>query len=223
MSVSVDLISIGTLSRNRFWNETGSRRASHATTTLLRDGSMAVLVDPSLPAEILRSRLDERTGLTPERVNQVFLTCFRPIHRRGLELFRHATWLMHADELGAVRHYLEGVQRSSELKDEPVDPLVRAELSLLSRIEPAPDELTESIHLFPCAGTTPGAAALLALQPDRTIAVAGDAVISRDYYERRQVFEQHSDVQAAVQALVELIEIADWIIPGHDDWIFNER
>ena len=62
MPVSVDIISIGTLSRNRFWNETSARRPAHATTTLLRNDESSLIVDPALPPEILRQRLDERTA-----------------------------------------------------------------------------------------------------------------------------------------------------------------
>ena len=36
MPVRVDIISIGTLSRNRLWNEPAAVRTAHATTTLLR-------------------------------------------------------------------------------------------------------------------------------------------------------------------------------------------
>ena len=108
MRVSVDIISVGTLSRNRFWKEAGTCRPAHATTTLLRDSEATVIVDPSLPAEILRQRLDERTGLTPEQVETVFLTNFRPTHRRGLELFKHATWLMDETEIQAMRSFMNG-------------------------------------------------------------------------------------------------------------------
>ena len=49
-SARFDIISIGTLSRNRLWNETAAVRTPHATTTLIRTGSRHILVDPGLPA-----------------------------------------------------------------------------------------------------------------------------------------------------------------------------
>ncbi len=196
-------------------------RPAHATTTLLRDGGDAVLVDPSLPEAILRQRLDERTGLTPEQVNVVFLTNFRPIHRRGLALFPRATWLMDERELQAMGDFLNGVAGAAEARGEPVDPLVEAELTLLQRIAAAPSHLTEHVHLFPTPGATPGSASLLALQGERTLAVCGDAIVTREYFDRRQVFEQHSDAEAALQAVTELCEIADVLIPGHGDMILN--
>lgn len=221
MRVSVDIISVGTLSRNRFWKEAGTCRPAHATTTLLRDSEATVIVDPSLPAEILRQRLDERTGLTPEQVETVFLTNFRPTHRRGLELFKHATWLMDETEIQAMRSFIEDAAIAAEARGEPIDELVQQEAKLLQKIEPAPERITEQIHLFPTPGATPGSASLLALQGDCTIAVAGDAIINKQYFARRQAFERHSDAAQAVQAIAELTEIADRIIPGHDDWILD--
>jgi len=71
MPVSVEIISIGTLSRNRFWNETSARRPAHATTTLLRNDESSIIVDPALPPEILRQRLDERTGPSSDTIVRV--------------------------------------------------------------------------------------------------------------------------------------------------------
>ncbi len=220
MPVSVDIISVGTLSRNRFWNENSARRPAHATTTLLRDEKSTIIVDPALPSEILRQRLDERTGLQPSQIDTVFLTNFCPVHRRGLDLFRHATWLMHTDEIEAMRCFLEGVCTGATARGEPAEELIEQEIELLENVQAAPDELTEQIHLFPTPGVTPGAASLLVLDDDRTTVVAGDAIINKEYFAHRQAFEQHSDAAQAVQAVAELVEIADRIIPGHDDWIF---
>ena len=68
MSLAFDVINIGCLSRNRFWNEEQARRVAHATCVLIRDGSKTVLVDPSLPAELLNHRLDERAGLAAQKL-----------------------------------------------------------------------------------------------------------------------------------------------------------
>jgi hypothetical protein len=46
-AIRFDIISIGTLSRNRLWNETQDLRTAHSTTTLIRSGNRNILVDPS--------------------------------------------------------------------------------------------------------------------------------------------------------------------------------
>jgi glyoxylase-like metal-dependent hydrolase (beta-lactamase superfamily II) len=216
MGVEFDIVSIGTLSRNRLWNEAGAKRAGHATTTLIRDANTTILVDPGLPAEVLAQRLDERAGLRPEQIDTVFLTNFRPAHRRGLAAFSKATWLMHEPEIAAMKAHLTEIDRRSEAGDD-VRRLVREEMALLSKIRAADDKLTPAVHLFPALGVTPGAAGLLLAAPTHTVLVAGDAVISRGYFQAGRVFEQVSSVPDAQAAFSEIIEIADEIVPGHDN------
>src|SRR6266700_3100465 len=88
--IRFDIISIGTLSRNRLWGETQAVRTAHATCTLIRSGKRSILVDPGLPAPAMGAHLYERTGLRPERIDSVFLTNFRPAHRAGLGEFPNA-------------------------------------------------------------------------------------------------------------------------------------
>ena len=64
-AIRFDIISIGTLSRNRLWNEREPVRTPHATTTLIRAGDRRILVDPGLPPPALAARLFERTGMRP--------------------------------------------------------------------------------------------------------------------------------------------------------------
>lgn len=217
MGLEYDIVSIGALSRNRLWNELEPRRAAHATTTLIREGTTTILVDPGLPAELLTQRLDERTGLRPEQIDTVFLTNFRPAHRRALPLFSSATWLMHEPEIEAMRAHLDEIEGRADASAGDVQRLVREELALLSRVQPAPEKLTPSVHLFPTTGVTPGAAGLLLASPTYTIVVAGDAVISRGYYQAGRIFEQVASVDDAQESFKEIIEIADEIVPGHDN------
>ena len=219
MALTFDIISIGTLSRNPFWNERHPVRPAHATTTLIRDGTHTVLVDPSLPAEILVARLAERTGLTPGQVDAVFLTTFRPVHRRGLAAFDDADWLMAAAEIEAATGQLNDQLDHAESTGEPVEPLVEEELALLGRIQPADEKLTPGIHLFPTPGASPGAAALLLVPAMHTIAIAGDAVLTREHLEAGRILERAVDPEQALESFVEILEIADQIVPGHDNLV----
>ncbi len=219
MSVRFHVVSIGTLSRNRFWNESHAVRAAHATTTLVRDEDELILVDPSVPAELMQHRLDEQAGVKPAQINVVFLTTFRPVHRRSLSLFDKADWLMHTVELEAMRSHLQTLAAAAEASGRSPDQLVQEEIALLERIRAAPDKLTPCVHLFPSPGPTHGASSLLLVPPTRTIALAGDVVINRDYFEHGQVFEQCADADRARESFAELVEIADIIVPGHDNVI----
>ncbi len=220
MSVSVDIISIGTLSRNILWNEGAAVRPAHATTTLIRDGGVSILVDPALPGEVLQHRLDERAGLKPEQIDVVFLTSFSPVHRRGLALFSKADWYISRLERDTV---LDGLNALSNHSGSTVENVsyedIQAEIELLGRLKPAPDKLASQVDFFPSYGAAPGNASLL-VQAARTIVVAGDAVVTRDYFDQRRVWDRSSDPEKAKESFQELSEIADAIVPGHDNVIY---
>ncbi|MEE2972065.1 MAG: hypothetical protein VX672_02980, partial [Planctomycetota bacterium] len=77
MSIDIRIVSLGALACHPLRNEAGDRRPGHATTPLLDLGERKILVDPSLPPDHLRQRLDERTGLEPEAISDIFLTDLR--------------------------------------------------------------------------------------------------------------------------------------------------
>jgi len=59
-----DLLTIGHLSRNKFWGETDDRayRSPLCTSVLIRTGTRTIVVDPSLPPEGIAPVLDRRAG-----------------------------------------------------------------------------------------------------------------------------------------------------------------
>ena len=220
MPVRVDIISIGTLSRNRLWNETAAVRTPHATTTLLRSGKAKILVDPGLPAVVAGARLYERSGLRPEQITAVFLTNFRPAHRDGLAAFPNAKWLLHEVERDAVRHHLLALR---ERGDKDVSRVVETELALLDRTRGPDDKLADQIDLFPLPGYTPGGCGLLVAEATTTTLIAGDAVPTREHLLAAQILPDAVSVEAAQEAMREVYEIADVIVPGHDNLFLNPR
>jgi glyoxylase-like metal-dependent hydrolase (beta-lactamase superfamily II) len=215
MNPTVDIISIGHLSRNPYWGESEAVRPPLATTTLVRAGETTILVDPSLPAELLERRLHERSGLRPERIDLVFLTSFNPNHRRGIHLFDDARWLIGETERTNVAEHLNGLLARDE--PGPAD-IIESELELLGRLEPAPDLLRDGVHLFPCPGVTAGLCGLL-VAGLQTVVVAGDAVLTREHFLHGDVGEQVADREQALRSLSEMYEIADLVVCGHDNLI----
>ncbi len=213
------VISIGTLSRNPLWTETATLRTPHATTTLIRAGDRVILVDPALPAQAIAARLNERAGLRPEAVTDIFLTNFRPAHRGALPAFVNARWLIHAAERETVGVQL--VEKLENEQDEDVRKILQQEIALLRRCEPAPDSIADGVDLFPLPGYTPGTCGLLLPRPQATILIAGDAVATLEHLERGQVLSGCYDTAQATESLKEAIEIADWIICGHDNLVPN--
>ena len=221
-AVRYDIISIGTLSRNRLWNETQAVRTPHATTTLIRTKSRHILVDPGLPTPAVAAHLFERTGLRPEQIDTVFLTNFRPAHRAGLGILSRARILIHEFEQQAAHQHLDSLLHQAPSED--IDrKLIEQELRLLDRLQTAEDQLEESVDLFPLFGYTPGSSGLLLSQPTATILIAGDAVPTQEHFLAGQVLPDSYDIRAAQQSLQEVYEIADLIVPGHDNLFLNPR
>ncbi len=218
----MDIISIGTLSRNRLWGETQAVRTPHATTTLIRAGGKTILVDPGLPPAALAARLFERTGIAPAQIDTVFLTNFRPSHRAGLAIFDKAKILMHENEIEA-----SGKQLKLLLRDAPSEDLdhgaLQAELKMLSSVTVAPDQLAKDVDLFPLFGYTPGTCGLLISLPTTTILIAGDAIATQDHFLSGQALPDAQDIKTAHESMQEVFEIADWIVPGHDNLFANPR
>ncbi len=219
MAVTIDVINIGTLSCNRFWDEPQASRPAHATTTLIRDDDLTILVDPSLPAELLAHRLDERSGLKPEDIDIVFLTNFKPVHRRGLPLLPDAAWLIGETEQQAVLSVLNDALAGAGPTGAEVSlNELNTELELIGRFQPAGDTISENVDFYPAFGPTAGSGGLL-IRAARTIVVAGDAVINRDYLLNGRIWDRCVDPEAAKESFTEILEIADVVIPGHDNVI----
>ncbi len=221
MSVTFTIVSIGTVSSNPFWKEPPGVRTAHATTTLVQDGARRILIDPSLPEIVLASRLFERTGLQPDAITDVFCTTLRPTHRRAIAAFPKARWLASGAELDDYRGHLQAMHESSHRQGGEVDQAIHVDIEILQRFQPAPDKLTDVVDLFPLPGPSEGHAGLLVAGATRTVIVAGDAALTIDHVLAGQVWSGCQDVEAAMQSLTEILEIADLIVCGHDNYMIS--
>jgi glyoxylase-like metal-dependent hydrolase (beta-lactamase superfamily II) len=211
MNLRVDIISIGTLSRNLLWNEAAGSRTAHATCSLIRAGKRSILINPGLPAVVLRARLHERTGLPPEKVTDVFLTHVGNDSVAGLELFEKAAWWCGENEYRSIQ------RRSGADSDDA------ALAELVRRLDVAPDKVAPGIDLFPLHGYTHGTCGLLISASVVTTLITGPAVASLDHFLAGQVLPECVDVNAAKESLTEVYEIADVIVPGYDNTFQNPR
>lgn len=195
-----DVLAIGSLARNRLWNETSPVREEYSTVTLVRSGDAVIVVDPGWPADVVKAALFYRAGLAPDAVTAVFLTHLDPAHLRGLGLFGGVPWLVHEEEI-----------RYAEAE------LAEAMGEVLGRLKPAPDHLAPGVGLFPTPGPTPGHASILVAAPTETLILAGDLVLTRDHFERGDPGEAPWDLERTRESFGEVAEIADLLIPGHDN------
>ena len=215
----VQLISLGSLSANLLWNEQHAVRTGHATSSAIIQDDTLTLVNPGLPPAAMASRLHERTGQTPGRVQRVFLTSVDADHARGLEAFRGATWLAFPPEVEAARERAES-ERDAAVEHgdhEHAESLAR-HLNALQQIVPTEEGPAPNIDLFPSVGVTPGCCGLLLPHEGRTILIAGDAVASEAHLLAGQILPC-PDREMAQASFTESVEIADFIVCGRDGMI----
>jgi len=100
---------------------------------------------------------------------------------------------------------------------------MQQELALLNRLSNPDDRIAEFVDLFPLFGVTPGNCGLLIAAPTNTVLITGDAVPTQDHFLAGQVLPDAGDIQTAQESLREVYEIADLIVPGHDNIFMNPR
>ncbi len=199
MIVRWDVITIENLSRNRYWGESDKKgvRDAWCTSTLITGDGFRLLVDPALkePAEMVRE-LDRRVGLKPEAIDAVFVTHHHDDHHWGLEAFPDAQWW-------AARE---------------VASLVNENTSYSKCVEPSTPCLFDEIELIHTPGHTAEHHGLVFGCDGQTVVVAGDAVMTRDFYAHRQGYFNSVSFEAAAQTIEEIGRVADVVVPGHDNY-----
>lgn len=223
------IISIGAMSSNPLWGEKpgAAVRTGHATTTLIQAGRKNILIDPGLPAQMIAQRLGERTDIRPVDITHVFLTSFRPDVWRGLPAFETATWWISEKEReGMGVPLVRRMQQAAADGDQQLKEALQNDISVLKRCVVAPDRLTDGVDIFPLPGVTPGMCGVLVAGPiegmgNGTALICGDAIPTLDHLLRAAVPQGAADVDAAMESFKEAVEIADFIVPGRDNWAVN--
>ena len=201
-----DIITIGNLSRNCYWGESDqeARRPALCTCTLLRSGGrgLTLIVDPSMSdVKQMAAELDRRTGLSLDAVNVVFITHAHGDHHAGLRHFTKALWVSSS----SVAHTINRTDQYPR----PIKPTGAA--------------LGDDIELLPTPGHTLDHHSLRFICDGKSIIVAGDAVMTRDFFTDRRGFHNSADFAAASATITHLSTIADIIIPGHDNYFLTIR
>lgn len=219
---AVRVISIGTLPANPLWDEPAQVRTGHATTSLIKVGNKAILVDPGLPDQFITARLYERAGMRAKDVTHVYLTSFRPEVRRGITAFEHAQWwIAHPEREGVGVPLVGELQKAVADGDEDMKAALELDVAILRRCDAAPDRLAPGVDLFPLPGVTPGLTGLLIASQRATLLITGDAVPTVEHLERGMVLPTCANVTQARESFAEAVEIADEMILGRDNWVLN--
>lgn len=194
-----DIVTIGNLSRNRYWGEgeDRARRPALCTSTLILVAGHRLLVDPPIAdAQRMAAELDRRTGLTTADIDAVFITHEHGDHHAGLTCFPSAQWCA----APAVAQAINATGRY----DKP--------------LQPASGTLFDLIDIVPTPGHTASHHSLRFDCDGLSVVIAGDAVMTRDFWAERRGFFNSADAAQASRTMESLAHIAGAIIPGHDNW-----
>jgi glyoxylase-like metal-dependent hydrolase (beta-lactamase superfamily II) len=201
---AVHILTIGWLPRNKFWGETENRLYHDfvCTSTLIR-GKINVVVDPSMPPEQMAKVLYDRSGLRPDAIDAVFITHAHGDHFTGIEVFERADWFMNKIEIGHMK--IREDSRSRELA---------------SRFLPVAKGVMEDIEPILLPGHTEGITGLFFDSIDGKVMVCGDIVMSRDFFNHREGYYNAVDQEKSRESILTISEIADIVIPGHDNYFY---
>ena len=194
-----DIITIGNLSRNRYWGESEeiSLHPVICTTTVITGENFHVIVDPSLKdGNAMAEELKRRTGLRPEDIDIAFVTHEHGDHHAGLPNFPNAKWLASAAAADAIN--------TNE--------------KYAKKVEKAGDKLYNIIDVVPAPGHTPGTSGLRFDYRGLSIFVAGDSVATKDFWDEGRMYFKALDMEQSKRTMQKIASISNIVVPGHDNY-----
>jgi len=197
-----DVITIGNLSRNRYWGESDVKgvRSAICTCTVVQGDGFRLIVDPSLAsAEAMARELDRRTGLKQRDVTAAFITHEHGDHWSGLTHFAEARWLAAPDVAAALN-------KTNKLP---------------KPVESATSRLFAELEIIPTPGHTRSHHSLRFDCDGLSVVVAGDAVPTRDFWLERRGYYNCVDFELSAKTMDHIADLADLVVPGHDNYFLN--
>lgn len=181
---------------------------STCTSTMIRgkleNGEPFVLmIDPTLRVtpEDYYFDINRRTGLHPEDITHCYVTHSHYDHQAGLAYFPGAVWY-------AAKPVAEELSRSPYIDG--------------TRVIGVEGEFLPGVYAVALPGHMRQLHSAAFRKNGRRVVVAGDGVMTRDHFRHRTtMFGEDSKVAADTIRMLE--EMADIIIPGHDNLIVNDR
>ena len=194
-----DIVTIGNLSRNRYWGESDAKglRPAICTCTLIQGEGFRLVVDPSLEQfEEMARELDRRAGCKLQDIDTVFVTHEHADHWAGLAHFNKARWLAGPETATLLN-------RSGKLP---------------GKVEAAAGKLFDALQVVPTPGHTMSLTSLRFDCDGLSIVVAGDAVATRDFWRERRGYFNCVDFELSARSMEKIASLADIVAPGHDNY-----
>ena len=213
--VSWRQLTLGHLSRNKFWGEDPDTQYHPvvASSVLVQDGGTPILVDPTLPVEEMERRLQRCCGLDRTGIDIVFATHFHTDHRVDAEKYPNARLYMSP----------ESVREAADLRSQG-GPLAQAFLNgAVFDFQAAPRRLSPNVAVQPLPGHTLGLAGLVFTSGGKRVLLSGDTIMNREYYRAREGYFIDASQQKTAASMEWAAANTDVIVPGHGDWFFADE
>jgi glyoxylase-like metal-dependent hydrolase (beta-lactamase superfamily II) len=191
----VTVLVAGYLSYDKYHPEWGQRSAQ-SSVTLAQVAGRTILVDTGQEDDQLLARL-RAAGVAPEEVDTVVITHTHGDHYKSLRVVPNAAVYASGPEHHAWR------SRGGPDKE------------VLGKLVPVATGIAPGVRLLHTPGHTTGSATVLVAQAGQIVAIAGDAVDSRDFFLRREPSHNTLDPAAERRNFELLAAIADVVVPGH--------
>jgi len=176
---------------------------AHATVSLICSCGEKILVDTGAAVDdsIIVGGL-ARLGLTADDITLVINTHGHDDHSGGNQLFKNARFIAHTTETGLIGSYPKG-----------------AEYEFVQ----APKRVASHVLIFPTPGHTCGCLSVVVEKANaefgassETVVIAGDALPLQGNYIKMIPPAICQDRQSARVSLQSIVDLAHWVIPGHD-------
>lgn len=202
--VTWKMINLGQVSRNQFWGEPDDvvRRPGICNGVVLFDTEQVVLVDPPYSNEEMLRCLDAHAGLKPKDIDVVYITHAHSDHFDGIHYFPAARWCTGMEERDILGEMLDARKLDG------------------NKLEGLREKLTPNIQVVPLPGHTMGSTGLLFDGPEGKVLVAGDSVMTREFFEHQKGYFKSESQAASTKTIQWISKHTDIVVPGHDNYFF---
>lgn len=208
-------ITLGHLSRNKFWGESdiAQYHSVVATTTLVQADGLNILVDPTLPVEQTEELLRLHAGLGREDIDIVYATHYHADHRIDADCYPNAKLYMSEATLADIQIAMEEVKQGRGVPQFVVG---------LEDFRAAPEQLAPGVQLYALPGHTDGNTGLMLDAPEGKVLLSGDTIMGEEYFCAGEGYWFNTSAEKTHLSIVLAAQHADVVVPGHGDWFLTK-
>ncbi len=167
----------------------------------------------------------KKLGIDVLDISKVILTHLHWDHCQNLHFFKNAKFYVQRKELEFAKNPVPPYHNSYEFN---IPELKQTFSDISFEILNGDKKITEGIKVVLTPGHSPGHQVVLVDTKKGKYAIAGDAVLSFENLERNgnqkfTMIGRYVDIIESWKSLEKIASISDFILPGHDDKVFDKK